>query len=193
VELEKNYTISSRPGVIRLLGFVNNAHMGSYRETIDTPALGMDVTLSRQYRSKYGCGLNFEQQITDDVGFFGRAGWSDGHTETWAFTEIDDTLSLGVSFKGTGWGRKDDVFGLAGVSNGLSRDHRDYLAAGGYGFIVGDGRLNYGREDIMETYYAATLLKGITISLDCQLITHPAYNRDRGPVWVNGFRIHASY
>ena len=193
VELEEDYTTGSRPGVLRLLGFVNNAHMGSYRETLDSPALSLDVTRSRKYRSKYGYGLNYEQEIADEIGLFGRAGWNDGHTETWAFTEIDNTLSLGISVKGAHWRRKDDVFGLAGVSNGLSRDHRDYLAAGGYGFIVGDGQLNYGREEILEAYYAAKLWKGLTVSLDCQFVANPGYNRDRGPVLVGGFRFHLAY
>ena len=153
----------------------------------------MDITLTRDYRAKQGCGLNFEQAITDDLGVFGRAGWNDGKTETWAFTEIDNTLSLGISVKGTHWNRKSDVLGLAGVSNGLSPDHRDYLSGGGYGFIVGDGRLNYGREEILEAYYAAKILTGLTLSFDLQYLANPAYNRDRGPLLVGGFRIHAQY
>ena len=193
VEFEKSYTVGSRAGVVRLLSFINYAHMGSYQETINTSSFAMDITRSRKYRSKFGCGVNVEQEIADDVGLFGRAGWNDGQTETWAFTEIDNTLSLGLSVKGTRWHRKNDVFGLAGVSNGLSPDHRDYLSAGGYGFIVGDSRLSYGRENILETYYAANLIPGMAISFDCQLIGNPAYNRDRGPIFVGGFRVHVAY
>ncbi len=193
VELEKSYSITEQKGVVRFLAYVNSARMGSYRQTIDNPRYGMDVTLTRRYRLKQGLGLNFEQTIAPDLGVFGRAGWNDGHTETWAFTEIDNTFSLGLSLKGTSWQRKSDTVGLAGVSNGLSSDHRDYLAAGGYGFIVGDGRLNYRREEILEGYYAAQIYRGLTLSFDLQYLANPAYNRDRGPVLVSGLRIHAQY
>lgn len=193
IEFEKSYSIASRKGVVRFLAYVNHARMGSYRQTIDNPVYAMDITQTRDYRAKSGCGLNFEQAITDDFGIFGRVGWNDGKTETWAFTEIDNTFSLGISVKGTSWHRKNDVFGLAGASNGLSPDHRDYLRDGGYGFIVGDGQLNYGREAILEGYYAAQIWAGLTLSVDLQYLANPAYNRDRGPVLVGGLRIHVQY
>ncbi|MEO6993234.1 MAG: carbohydrate porin [Lacunisphaera sp.] len=193
VEWERSYSIAAQKGVVRFLTYLNSARMGSYRQTIDHPEYGMDITRTRRYRTKQGLGLNFEQAITQDLGLFGRAGWNDGHTETWAFTEIDNTLSLGLSLKGTNWQRKSDTVGLAGVSNGLSSDHRDYLAAGGYGFIVGDGRLDYRREEVLEGYYAAQICRGLTLSVDFQYLMNPAYNRDRGPVVVSGLRLHAQY
>ena len=193
VEWEKPYAEGPRKGVVRLLAFTNQAHMGSYRTALAPREPEAVVTRSRSSRSKGGLGLNFEQELTEDTGIFGRAGWNDGKTETWAFTEIDNTASLGVSAKGAAWGRQRDVCGLAAVSNGLARDHREYLAAGGYGFIVGDGRLAYAREAVLETYYAAGLGHGLFLSLDGQFVTHPAYNRDRGPVFVGGFRVHAEY
>ncbi|HWB93405.1 MAG TPA: carbohydrate porin [Puia sp.] len=143
---------------------------------------------------KTGLGLNMEQELTDDLGFFARAGWNDGKHVTWAFTEIDRTISAGLSLKGTGWKRKDDVVGLAQVVNAISADHRAFLKAGGYGFIIGDGNLNYGHETITEAYYNARLTKTFWLSFDYQLVINPGYNKDRqGPVHVFGFRGHLAF
>jgi high affinity Mn2+ porin len=140
---------------------------------------------------KTGVGLNIEQELTENLGFFARAGWNDGKHVSWAFTEIDQTISAGLSLKGTRWKRKDDVVGLAEVVNGISADHRAYLKAGGYGFIIGDGNLNYGHETITEAYYNAQLTKTFWVTFDYQLILNPGYNKDRrGPVHVFGFRGH---
>jgi high affinity Mn2+ porin len=191
-EWEERYTEGSHPGALRALVFWNRAHMGSYQAALDGPS-PPDVTLSREYRSKAGAGLNWEQQVCDGVGLFARAGFDDGRNETWAYTEIDRTVSGGVSVDGRRWGRAGDTLGVAGVANGLSSLHREYLAAGGYGFIIGDGRLSYGPEEILETYYAWAPAKWIAVSLDYQLVDNPGYNRDRGPVNVFGVRIHAEY
>jgi len=134
--------------------------------------------------------LDAEQQLSANVGAFLRAGWSDGRNETWAFTEIDRTASLGLSFNGALWKREKDVAGIAGVINGLSDDHRRYLAAGGYGFIIGDGALNYAPETIVEAYYLLALTDAFSLTADYQFIANPAYNADRGPVNVIGVRAH---
>ena len=189
-EIERCHTLDGHPGVVRMMAFANHAHMGSYRETIDTPAFGMDLTKSRAYRVKYGFGINLEQEITRDLGMFFRWGWNDGHTETWAFTEIDRSGSGGVSLNGRRWRRPSDHFGLAFVANGLSKDHSEYLRLGGKGFIIGDGKLNYGKEVILESYYSVALRWGVSISPDFQYVMHPAYNRDRGPVAIYAVRFH---
>src|ERR1700694_4792849 len=51
----------------------------------------------------------------------------------------------------------------------------------GLGFVLGDGRLTYGPEKIMETYYnfAIPLHSGIFAALDFQYIDDPGYNRAR--------------
>jgi high affinity Mn2+ porin len=194
VEFEQRWNWRKRPGVLRALAFVNTAHMGNYREAIDNPGpSGPDVTSTRTYSTKYGFGLNFEQALTDDLGMFARLGWNDGHTESWAFTEIDQTASVGMSLKGTAWKRAEDVVGLAVVVNGISNDHRDYLAAGGYGFLIGDGKLHYGPETIAESYYLFKLAKYAFVTGDIQFIANPAYNRDRGPVFVGGLRVHIEF
>ena len=136
--------------------------------------------------------MSVDQEIASDLGAFARIGWNGGHTETWAFTEIDRTLSLGARLKGTRWRRPDDEIGLAGVLNGLSGPHRRYLDAGGLGFIIGDGRLRYGLEGILETYYQAKL-KWFLVAFDYQFVSNPAYNRDRGPVSILTARIHWEY
>lgn len=190
LEFEYRYSMSELPGVSRLLLYENHANMGNYRTTINTPTYNMDVIQSRSMSMKYGIGLNVEQAITNELGGFLRASWNDGHTETWAFTEIDRSLSIGLSLKGTGWKRERDTAGVALIVNGLSDDHKDYLAAGGYGFIVGDGKLNYAPEEIGELYYLLKLKDGLDFTGDLQFVQNPAYNADRGPVSIASMRVH---
>jgi high affinity Mn2+ porin len=191
-EWEERYSAGGHPGALRALAFWNRAHMGLYQAALEGPR-PPDVTLSREYRSKTGLGLNWEQEVADGVGAFARAGFDDGRTETWAYTEIDRSISAGLSFGGKRWGRPDDTLGIAGVANGLSGDHRRYLEAGGYGFIVGDGRLNYEPEQIIESYYNWKPSKWLTMALDYQFVGNPGYNHDRGPVSVFAVRAHAEY
>jgi high affinity Mn2+ porin len=194
IELEQRWTLHNEPGAVRWLGYLNLAHMGNYREAIDDPGPdGPDVILTRTYSAKYGYGVSFEQALAKDLALWGRLGWNDGHTESWAFTEIDRTASLGVSLKGTRWSRPDDVVGVAGVINGLSKDHRDYLRAGGIGFIIGDGKLNYAPEQVIEAYYDWQVVNHLWVTPDFQFVDHPAYNADRGPVVVWGLRVHAEF
>jgi high affinity Mn2+ porin len=169
------------------------ANSGSYRDTLNNPALNLDISQTRIGRIKYGYVINLEQALTDEVGLFGRWSWNDGKTEIMAFTDIDASLSLGASIKGTRWGRPDDVIGIGGAINALSRDHRDFLAAGGLGPLIGDGLLNYRPERILESYYAFALNKQLTFTADYQFITNPAYNADRGPVSIFSGRLHGEF
>ena len=189
-EFEYRIKIESHPGKARFLTYVNRAHMGSYSETLANPAFNTDITLTREYRTKYGFGLNLEQELNSWIGTFLRAGWNNGTTETWNFTEVDRTLTLGLSIKGSPWKRESDTFGVAGIIDGLSADHANYLAAGGYGFLIGDGRLNYAPEQIIETYYSFQVMPAIWASADFQYVSHPAYNADRGPASVIAGRVH---
>jgi carbohydrate-selective porin OprB len=141
-------------------------------------------------RIKHGWGLALEQQLRPDLGLFARASTSDGATETYAFTEIDRSLSAGLLLRGSAWGRGQDTLGLALARNGLSGPHRDYLAAGGLGFFLGDGRLRYGAERVVEAFYNLQLLPQATLGLDWQHIAHPGYNADRGPARFLGLRLH---
>jgi high affinity Mn2+ porin len=194
VEYERRYKLGGRVGVVRPLAFFNYAHMGDFRDAIDADPSAPNVIATRSYdHPKYGFGVNVEQALTDDLGLFARAGWNNGQSETWAFTEADRNLSLGLSLKGAAWHRPDDVYGLAGVMSGLSRDHRDYLAAGGLGFELGDGRLNYAPEEVIETYYLITVTKNLFVTFDYQFFDHPGYNADRGPVSVGAFRAHIEF
>jgi high affinity Mn2+ porin len=194
LEFERRYFVDDHPGKLRLLGWWNHAHMGNYAAAITEAGSGVpDITATRAYSQKYGFGVNIEQGLTSVLGFFARAGWDDGRTETWAFTEIDRTAQAGFSLKGTPWNRPGDVLGSAFVVNGLSPDHRNYLAAGGVGFIIGDGKLNYAPEQIWETYYAAKFWKHLTLTPDIQLVKNPAYNADRGPVVIGSLRFHVEF
>lgn len=193
VELETRFSLFGQPGKLRTMGWVDSANMGSFRETLDNPALNLDIAQTRRGRLKYGYVLNLEQAITDDVGLFGRWSWNDGRFETLAFTDIHRSLSAGLSIKGTKWGRPDDVIGIGGAVNAISQDYRDFLAAGGLGVLVGDGALNYRNERILETYYAYAVNKNLTLTADYQLIVNPAYNSDRGPVSVFSGRLHGEF
>jgi high affinity Mn2+ porin len=193
IELETRYSLFSQPGKLRTIAWLNSAFSGSYRETLDNPAFGVDIAQTRTGRIKYGYVINLEQAVTDEVGLFGRWSWNDGKTEIMAFTDIDASLSLGASIKGAKWGRPDDVIGIGGAINALSRDHRDFLAAGGLGPLIGDGQLNYRRERILETYYAFAINKALTFTADYQFVTNPAYNADRGPVSIFSGRLHGEF
>ena len=193
LELETRFSLFSQPGKLRTIAWLNSAFSGSYRETLNNPAFNLDIAQTRTGRIKYGYVVSLEQALTDEVGVFGRWSWNDGKTEIMAFTDIDASLSLGASIKGTRWGRPDDVIGIGGAINALSRDHRDFIEAGGLGVLIGDGQLNYRRERILESYYAFALNKQLTLTGDYQLITNPAYNADRGPVHVFSGRLHGEF
>jgi high affinity Mn2+ porin len=195
-EFERRYTVRGHPGAVRFLAFLNSADMGSYQAAVDDAArtgLPADIVATRAYRYKYGFGLNVEQEIFKNVGAFARLGWSDGQNEAWAFSDVDQTATLGLSIKGEFWGRANDTVGLAGIINGISHVHQEFFEAGGTGILAGDGNLEYGLEKILETYYDFQIWKTLHGALDYQFITDPAYNRARGPVSVLGARLHWNF
>ena len=193
LELEERYSLLSQPGKLRLIGWVNHANMGSYRDTLDNPAFDLDISRTREPRWKYGLIANLEQAISDELGMFSRLSWNDGRTEIVCFTDMDLSASLGFVLKGTRWGRQNDKIGVAAEIGALSPEHRDFLAAGGTGILIGDGRLNYRPEKVVEAYYAASLQKWLTLTFDYQFFLDPAYNADRGPVSVFSTRLHAEF
>jgi high affinity Mn2+ porin len=195
LEFEKRYTLSGEKGTVHVLGFLNNGKFGNYREAITLNPTAPNVDTIQAYgRHKYGFGVSADQYLTEDFGVFAKVSYNDGHNETWFFTEIDRSISFGAIFKGSSWKRADDELGLAFVDNGISSNHRAYLAAGGYGFLIGDGKLNYSPEMIAELYYKVNAYqKKIWLSPDYQFILHPAYNADRGPVNVFGIRAHVEF
>ncbi|MGB9590944.1 MAG: carbohydrate porin, partial [Candidatus Kryptoniota bacterium] len=193
LEFEFPYSANALKGVVRVMIYLNRARMGNYDMSIKNRINGTpDIISTRQNgRTKLGLCLNFQQPIDDDIGVFSRIGWSDGQNETWAFTEVDRFLSGGVSVSGSSWHNREDHAGLAFAINMLSKSHREYLEAGGAGFMLGDGKLNYAPEFISELYYNAALISNrFQISPDYQLIINPAYNKDRGPVSVFSVRLH---
>ena len=171
-----------------MLGYYNINAAPYYRDVINAKLNGSDTSLDvvdpKKYGSpKPGLGLNADQELTRSLFAFTRLGWNNGKTASWAFAEIDNTISGGLRLYGNSWHRPTDNLGLAAVSNGISRDHRDFLAIGGYGFMLGDGRLpHYGREDIAEVFYEVKLFPNFWLTGDYQFVYHPAYNKDRGPV-----------
>ncbi len=192
-EIERRYQLGGHPGTVRLLAFLNRAHMGGYQATVDDPALHGDITRTREYRSKYGFGLNLEQELATGIEAFMRLGWNDGQNEASMFSDVDRAASAGISVQGGFWGRPNDTLGLALAMNGISRSHQDFLAAGGTGILAGDGTLSYGWEQLLETCYDFQIWKNVRGAADYQFINHPAFNRDRGPVSVFSARLHWSF
>jgi high affinity Mn2+ porin len=195
-ELELRYALFSQPGKFRLFGWLNHGFMGSYADALAMPMTTPnfpDITLTRQVRTNYGLVANIEQAITDNFGVFSRASWSPGLIEIMGWTDCSESFSLGTVLKGTPWGRPDDRIGVAGLIERLSPEARAYFAAGGLGISIGDGRLNYREEKILEAYYAYSLNKWTVFTLDYQLIVNPGYNADRGPVSIYAARFHTEF
>lgn len=194
-------TLQPKPDgwALRFLGFYNKGNMGIYQQAIDIAELtgqAPDIHADdASDRHKFGFGINGELPVADngDTGFFMRAGWNDGHTESFIFTEVDRLLSGGFQLSGAHWNRSDDRLGIGIAIDGLSRIHADYLQLGGDGFLLGDGTLRYGPEQIAEVYYNIAVIDHLTISPDLQFIRNPGYNRDRGPARFAGLRAHVEF
>jgi carbohydrate-selective porin OprB len=196
-ELRKSW-IPQRKGVTRLLFYANRAHMGTYREAVQAYLNRTDatptITAHEHFGAlKYGFGYNTEQELTSSLRVFGRFGWNEGQHESYAYTEVDQTVEAGAAYAGDRWHRPQDKVAIAMVSNAIKRDHQNYLRLGGLGFLLGDGNVNYGRENIVESYYTWHAWKGLFYSVDVQHIDNPGYNRDRGPAWVGSVRTHVDF
>jgi carbohydrate-selective porin OprB len=197
IEVEHAHELLGQPGKLRLLAWRNRAVLARFRDAINyglangqTPDI-FKVRNSEQF--KVGLGINLEQALTPDLGVFFRAMQTDGATETYAFTEVDQSIAAGVSLQGAGWGRAQDTLGLSLMQNELSKDRRDYLQAGGISFFIGDGRLQYQPETLFELYYSLNVAKKTFVTFDFQRIYNPAYNADRGPANFGGIRLHAEF
>ncbi len=191
-EIERRYSVLDRAGALRLLAWEERAHLGNYQQSLLQPQ-NIQLNGRLRYRSKYGFGINLEQEIRKDLGMFMRLGWSDGKNETWEFTDVDRTASVGLSLKGDAWRRPEDSIGLGAVVNGISAAHRQFLAAGGLGITVGDGALDYRSERLGEAYYSWKAARHLALTLDYQLAINPAYNHVRGPANIFATRLHWGY
>jgi carbohydrate-selective porin OprB len=199
IEGEKKWNVKGHHGSVRATGYISFTKAPKYTDAIAAMQSG-DTSLTNIINGsiegtkyggvKYGFCLNAEQELTDYLGVFLRASWNDGHTASWAFTEIDHSFHVGMNMKGNLWKRPTDNWGVATVVNGISKEHQDFLKTGAHGFIIGDGKLNYGNEFVLETYYRAQLASFLSLSLDYQFAVNPAYNKDRGPIHIIGVRVH---
>jgi len=196
VELETRHEVWGEPGTVRFLVFANRAPQARL-DAVDTAALVAGTPPNpvpfRRDNWKFGFAINLGQAITGDLGAFSRLSWNDGRTEGWAFTDIDQSLSAGLSLKGAAWGRPQDTVALAAAANALSKPAQDYFAEGGLGILAGDGRLSYAPEVILETYYSLSLADPVTLSFDYQFVAHPAFDTARGPVSVMATRLHVAF
>jgi high affinity Mn2+ porin len=189
---------ADRKGVVRVISYVNHAHMGLYRDANKAYLSGEDptpeITKHETFGAvKYGFTLNAEQELTTNLRAFTRIGWNEGQHESFAYTEVDQTVAFGGDYSGRAWSRPYDKLGVAFISNAIKKDHQDYLKLGGLGFLLGDGKLNYAREDILESYYNLHTWRGVYYALDLQYINHPGYNQDRGSVLVETVRMHVDF
>ena len=196
-ELRRGF-LPGKPGVVRVLAFTNYANMGVYRDAVAQFEQHLVATPNItnhpwHITRKYGFGLNVEQNVAPNLTAFARFGWNNGKTESFAYTEIDQTFAVGLGAAGALWHRKYDRAGVAFVTDGISKDHQNYLANGGLGFLLGDGALRYGRENIVESYYTAHLWRGLYVAPGIQHVIDPGYNRARGPVLVPSFRVHTEF
>ncbi|HEX9158665.1 MAG TPA: carbohydrate porin, partial [Rhizomicrobium sp.] len=186
-----------RDGKLKLLVFMNRGDMGAYNDAValaERTDTVPSTALVRNYRSRPGVALNFQQDVVDNLGVFARASYNDGSEEAYEFTEINRGLSGGLSLKGAGWNRKDDTVGAAYFVESISNAAQQYFADGGLGILIGDGRLpHYGLENGIETYYSAQITDWFAASADYQLVVNPAYNPDRGPVSIFSARLHAEF
>jgi high affinity Mn2+ porin len=196
-EIEHRHSLFGQPGKLKLTIFRNRGRMGRFEDAIRLAALTgepADITAVRRMQSRAGISFNVEQQLSKVASIFVKGGVANGSIEPYEFTDVDRSLAGGVTFKGAAWGRSNDSIGVAAVVNGISAVHKRFLDAGGLGILIGDGKLPHpGAEQIVETYYDLGLTNALHASLDGQFINHPAYNRDRGPVWVGAIRLHAQF
>jgi len=198
IELELRPKLAFGATTLKLLSFVNHANMGVYRQAVNDFLAGKtvhpDITAHPlQTTVKYGFEVNLLQEFAHHVRGFARWGWNEGQHESYAYTEVDEGVAAGADLAGYAWHRKLDRVGAAFISNGISADHQLYLKLGGHGFLLDDGTLTYGRENIFESYYNLHLWRGIFTGVDMQHINNPGYNRDRGPVLVAGARFHLEF
>jgi high affinity Mn2+ porin len=198
-EIEERHELWGQPGKLKLTGFLSRGQAGSFSDALAlTQATGLDASDAlaavRHFQNRPGISINLEQQVSDTVGVFARAGWADGSVEPWDFTDVDRTVSGGASITGKNWGRPDDTLGIAGIINGISAVHAAYLENGGLGILVGDGALtNVTVEKIFETYYTIAITPAVKLSFDYQFIADPGYNSARGPVNVGAIRFHTQF
>jgi high affinity Mn2+ porin len=194
-ELEERYTLWDHPGKVRLLGYLESAPMGSYKAAVVDYPTGMpDIAATRRYRLTYGVELNLEQAITKDLGSFLRLALRDPNYEVYQFSDVSQSLEVGLSLNGTAWNRPNDTIGLAEMLDGLGHAQKKYFNDGGLGILIGDGKLpHYGPENVVEAYYNCQLFKGINFTLDYQLAADPAYNKDRGPINIFSARLRIKF
>jgi high affinity Mn2+ porin len=191
VEIEHAHEWRGQPGAVRLLAWRNREKMGSFQEALDlASAAAPRIDDVRRVQAKSGLGLHLEQALSPALAGFVRYSWADGRTENYSFEEVDRSSQIGLNIKGLAWSRPNDNIGLLAIANSLSGPHRQFLAQGGMGYFIGDGRLNYRDEQIFEAYYSWAVTPGLWLSFDLQHYRNPAYNRDRGPVNLGALRMH---
>jgi high affinity Mn2+ porin len=202
-EIEERHKIWDQPGKLKVTAFLSHGKAGDFADAVALSQPGQPfagnpsdalASLRNTYRNRTGISMNLEQQVTETIGLFMRAGWADGDIEPWDFTDVDRTVSGGFSFNGKPWGRSNDTIGVAGIINGLDPNHIAYFAAGGLGVLVGDGALpNYGPEQIVETYYSYAINDQTKVTVDYQFVANPGYNADRGPANIFAGRFHTQF
>jgi len=192
-QLDHFHSIGGRPGALRLIGGFSRTRSQSWAELMGQDDAGSRENPRGSYRHKYMLALNMEQEIAPELGVFARLSWNDGRNQQWMYTQMDWAISAGLSLGGGRWGRAADTVGLAANIGGLGGPQRRFLEAGGAGFIIGDGRLNYRPERVVELYYDARVAAGTNVAANIQLVNNPGHNADRGPIVFLGLRVRTAF
>ncbi len=196
-ELQERHEPFGRPGKAKVLLFGKRVDAGRFSDALAAARGTGQPPSTADVRGRlvwgYGAGLNVEQEVAAHLGVFFRAGFQTGTFEEFSFTQVEESVSGGLAVGGDRWGRAGDTLGLGIVINGIFDPQRAYLAAGGTGIIIGDGALDYAPEEIAELYYEVAPWSWLAVTPDVQFVNHPAYNQDRGPVWVFAVRVHVEY
>ena len=213
VELEHKHVINNHHGAIKLLAYRNRVNAGKFSDAITAykadsgknattcladnygslNSLAPDICWVRKANTKMGIGINIEQGIAEDIGVFFRGMYSDGKTEVYNYMSADQSISLGTDIKGAHWGREKDSAGLGYAQSWLSKDHATYLNRGGIDAFLGDGKINYSPERVVDIYYQCHAMKSVWLTADYQHLMNPGYNSDRGPVNIYGVRVHLEF
>ena len=193
LEADRFWSVNGHPGALRLLYSASRTNSARYRDMIATGFDEAAYETIRNYRVKHNIVLNWEQEITTNLGLFSRLSWNDGRSQSWMYTQMDRAISAGAAIRGEAWGRAGDTVGIAANLGWISSAQRNFLAAGGVGFIAGDGRLRYAPEFVSEAYYDTHLAPGINLTGDVQFVANPAFNADRGPVALFALRLRAAF
>ena len=190
-EAEARYHIFDQPGNVKLLGYQDHGYINMLGEYNGAAAvydvLPFFAKEQMQRHTKLGVGLNIQQQVTDGVGMFVRAGWDNKSMD---FNDITQGINGGFVFSGKLWGRPLDEFGIAAGYNSMNAG-RSFK--GGEFNWIGTGAPNFSPETTFETYYKFVPWKNFELTADYQFVQNPNFLKNSNTAHVFGLRLRTSF